>query len=79
MGVEVVYCVSYDSAEMNSLTFISEASFIKQIMEERACLFKTLVDTAKSSLKVVAPICTLLRGILKGFVSDFWDKVNCRL
>lgn len=62
MDVDIVRCVSYDSAEMNSLTCVSDASFIKETMEERVCLFKTLVDIAKSSLKVVVPICTFQWG-----------------
>lgn len=55
MDVEVVYCVSYDSTEMNSLTCIFEASsFIKEeMMGKRVCLFKTVVDIANSSLKLL--------------------------
>lgn len=37
-------------------------------MKERIHVFKTLVDIAKLSLKVVVPIYTLLRGTLKGLL-----------
>lgn len=47
-------------------------------MGERICLCKTVVGIAKLFLKVVAAIYTLLGDVLKGFVSNFLDKVNSR-
>lgn len=47
-------------------------------MGERICRFKTLAGIAKLFLKVASTIYTLLGDVLKGFVSNFWEKVNCR-